>query len=355
MPTLALAGGTSKTLGRAITTAVLSGLYTKTAWRVVLLSRTTTPPRWLQAIDPSGRMTEIHAVDYLHKGSVAKSLGGVDTVISVTSAIDGSQPRIQFNLLEAAVQAGCRRFVPSHWGMGRKAYERGTFGLMEGGVWKECLKRSGDIETARFNNGLFLNYFAYGILPLRMKAEAEAPSLEALKQGNGYASVGDMALEGLSFEGGMADGEGAFFVSLNGGLAEVPVKTDGSWPRLSLTTVRDVGRYVAASLDLPRWNPDMNIMGDTLSFGDLISEAERITGKAFRVERWEETSLDPQLAALEQDEPWRKLGLEFKKSYCRDEEGLGWSRPTVNQMCPHVRLVRASEFLEKWWREVNVK
>ena len=166
----------------------------------------------------------------------------------------------------------------------RKAYESGTFGLMEGGVWKECLKRSGDIETARFNNGLFLNYFAYGILTAGMKAEAQTPSLEALKQGDGYAAERDMALEGLEFEGGTADGEGAFFISLNGALAEVPVKSDGSWPRISLTTVRDVGKFVAASLDLARWKQDMNIMGDTLSSRDQIFEAERITGKSFRVE-----------------------------------------------------------------------
>lgn len=132
----------------------------------------------------------------------------------------------------------------------------------------------------------------------------------------------------------MEDGEGAFFVSLNGAIAEVPTKSDKSWPRLSLTTGRDVGKFVAASLDLPRWKQDMNIMGDTLSFGELIAEAERITGKAFAVKRWEENSLDMELAALQGNDvaPWRRLGLEFKKSYCRDEEGLGWSYPTVNQM-----------------------
>ncbi|KAF1842014.1 uncharacterized protein K460DRAFT_177620 [Cucurbitaria berberidis CBS 394.84] len=293
-------------------------------------------------------MTDVRGVDYFNLGSIASALEDVDTVISVTSAIDGTQPQIQLNLLNAAISAGCRRFVPSHWGMGRKAYESGAFGILEGGVWEECLKRCSEVECARFNNGLFLNYLGYGILSRQMKDKAAQPTLKKLQAGGGYAEGGDSALEGITPEGDMPDGEGAFFMSLKSAIAEMPVKEDGSWPRISLTSVRDVGRFVAASLDLPRWERDMNIIGDTLTAGELIELGERVTGEKFNVNKLKRGDLRGQLDALP-DESIERLPLEFKESYCRDEEGLGWSTPTVNELCPEIKPMSTEQYLRKWW------
>ncbi|KAF2188450.1 NAD(P)-binding protein [Zopfia rhizophila CBS 207.26] len=350
MLTLALAGGTSATLGRAITTAVLSGLYTKMQWKTVILTRNPKKPNWLQAVDPHSLMTDLRGVDYFDTDSLSSVLEDVDTVISVTSATDGTQPRIQLNLLDAANRAGCRRFVPSHWGMGPKAYESGTFGLLEGGVWQECLKRRAHLESARFNNGLFLNYLGYGILSAEMKAKAAQPTLEELQAGGGYAQGADYALEGVAFEEDMPDGEGTFFISLKNAIAEIPVKEDGSWPRISMTSVRDIGRFVAASLDLPKWEQNMNIMGDTLTAGELIELSERVTGRRFDVQLLKRRDLQEQLDALP-DGSLQRLALEFKESYCRDEEGFGWSMPTVNELCPRVKPMSTEEYLQRWWTQ----
>lgn len=67
MPTLAIAGGTSASLGRAITTALLQNA---SQWNAVILSRTTHAPIWLRAIDPDSARTQIRAVDYMSAESL---------------------------------------------------------------------------------------------------------------------------------------------------------------------------------------------------------------------------------------------------------------------------------------------
>jgi len=105
MPILAIAGGSSPTLGRAIVSAVISTLP---HWSVVILSRNNTRPLWLRALDPESIYSKISAVDYMSIDSLVPALQGVDTLVSVTSAIDGSQAQIQINLLNAGIQAGCK-------------------------------------------------------------------------------------------------------------------------------------------------------------------------------------------------------------------------------------------------------
>lgn len=200
MPVLAIAGGTSWGLGRALTTAVLSTQHA-TPWTPVILSRTTSPPLWLRAVDPNLSRVKIRAVDYTSLSSLESALKDVDTLISVTNSYDGTQAQIQVNLLHAAIKAGCRRFAPSQWGMGPQGYEAlRSLKLVNKGVWEECLKHQDKIECARFNNGMFLNYLANGIYD----ADAGAGAIKdnetkfcELREGGGYAPGFGMAGEGI--------------------------------------------------------------------------------------------------------------------------------------------------------------
>jgi hypothetical protein len=56
--------------------------------------------------DPIGPKPHCDGAKRLQPALTA-ALNGVHTVVSVTSAVDGSQAKIQINLLEAAVKAGC--------------------------------------------------------------------------------------------------------------------------------------------------------------------------------------------------------------------------------------------------------
>jgi len=120
----------------------------------VILSRNLSAPLWLRAIEKDGTRTQIHAVNYHSVDSLAAALNGVHTVVSVTSAVDGSQAKIQINLLEAAVKAGCKRFAPTQWGFGPIGSENTS--IIKWGnesVWDACVKLKDKIETAKLTSG----------------------------------------------------------------------------------------------------------------------------------------------------------------------------------------------------------
>lgn len=44
----------------------------------------------------------------------------------------------------------------------------------------------------------------------------------------------------------------AYLLRLKHGIAELLAKADVQWPRIALTSIADVGRSIAAALDLPK-------------------------------------------------------------------------------------------------------
>lgn len=103
--------------------------------------------------------------------------------------------------------------------------------------------------------------------------------------------------------------------------------------------LRDIGRFVAASLDLTKWEHDMSMAGDTITMVELLTIAEAVTGKAFRVQKLSREDLETQLSALKSDQFMEALWLEFKLMYCRDAEGEGALEPVLNRLCPGVTPV----------------
>ncbi|OAL44867.1 hypothetical protein IQ07DRAFT_684702 [Pyrenochaeta sp. DS3sAY3a] len=348
MPILAIAGGTSASLGRAITTALLQDTY---QWNAVILSRTIRVPTWLRAVDPESARTQIRAVDYMSNDSLKKALKDVDTVISVTSAYDGTQPQIQINLLHAAVQAGCKRFAPSQWGFGPKGWEnimsrKWTFG----GVWEECMAHKERIESAKFNHGCFMNYIGHGIYPVPLQVD-ETLSLEKMKAGRGYMAGEDEACQGLLRQGDLKDGSGAFLVGLKNGVAELPQKDDGSWPRITMTSMMDVGRFVVASLNLPKgmWEENMTMAGDTLTMGELLAYAEAVTGRKFEVSIVKQADLEKKMGEITQNDFMPQMWAEFKLAYIRDMEDEVVLKPVVNQLCPAVKPMGLRGYMETFY------
>ncbi|KAF2012742.1 NmrA-like family protein [Aaosphaeria arxii CBS 175.79] len=348
MPILAIAGGTSASLGRAITTSLLQN--TK-QWNAVILSRTTRAPTWLRAVDPDSKRTQIRKVDYMSIESLHAALKDVDTVVSVTSAVDGTQPQIQKNLLHAAVQAGCKRFAPSQWGFGPKGWENvKSLKWASDGVWEECLAQKDKIECTRFNQGVFMNYIGHGIYPVSSQVDKDA-SLEMMKAGGGYMAGEDDACQGLLRQGDLKDGSGAFLMGLKNGIAEFPKKDDGSWPRVTLTSLKDVGRFVVASLDLPsgRWEENMTMVGETLTMGELLAHAEAVTGRKFEVSAVTQADLEKKIARLSEDDFMARMWTEFKLAYIRDLDDEVVLKPVMNQLCPDLKPMGVREYMETFF------
>ncbi|KAJ6159671.1 hypothetical protein N7497_004208 [Penicillium chrysogenum] len=307
MPTLAIAGGTSAGLGRAIVTAVISS--EQSSWNIVILSRNPSAPLWLRAIDKDGTSAQIHPVNYHSVDSLAAALNGVHTVVSVTSAVDGSQAKIQINLLEAAVKAGCKRFR-----------------AIAMGLWAN--RQKDKIESAKFNIGSFMNYIGHGIYPIPSPTSDEETTLRQLAAGKGYAAGEDEACQGLQRQGDLKDGSGAFLIGLRNGVAELPQTEDGRWPRISMTSLRDVGRFVAASLDLP----------------------ESRHRKKFQVDVIKPRDLEMKLSA--QDDFMGLMWAEFKLAYTRDLEDEVVLQPVVNRLCPAIIPMSARQYMEEYWSSV---
>lgn len=349
MPTLALAGGTSPSLGRAIVTAILED-QRLSAWNLVILSRSSHIPTWLRAIDPDAKRHIIHRVDYRSTDSLAHALQGVHTVVSVTSATDGTQATTQINLLDSALSAGCKRFAPSRWGLGCEGWEAvESLRWLDRGVREHCSVHKDEIEIANFNCGGFMNYIGLGIYPSPEPARDEDELLTLMKRGGGYVSGEDEASEGLQRGGPLADGSGGLLVGLRSGIAELPVKPDGTWPRVTLTTLRDVGRFVAASLELPNWEEEMDMVGETLTMGDLLGHAEAVAGRGLEVQLLTPETIGQRLSQLAPDD-FARFWFEMNFAYTRDRDGETVLRPILNGLCPDVNPMGVREYMERCWR-----
>lgn len=157
MVIVAVAGGTSTGLGRAIVTALKAE---HDLIPIVLTRSTSSVPQWLSSMDVESR-----AVDYGSHGSLVQALQGVHTVISVVLPRDGDWATNQIALLNAGLEAGIKRFAPSEFSAGSKSTPKIAMlrGKMQ--VWDACeevAKANAGFEWARFNCGFFMNYFGHG-------------------------------------------------------------------------------------------------------------------------------------------------------------------------------------------------
>jgi len=175
-----------------------------------------------------------------------------------------------------------------------------------------------------------MNYSGHGMYPIPSPTSDEETTLRQLAAGKDYAAGEDEACQGLQRQGDLKDGSGAFLVGLRNGVAELPHTEDGRWPRISMISLRNVGRFMAASLDFPEWEEDMTMVGDTLTMGELLTNAEAVTGKKFKVDVIKPRHLEMKHGETAQDDFMGLMWAEFKLAYTRDLEDEVVLRPVVN-------------------------
>lgn len=352
MRTLAVAGGASPSLGRAIASAVFAR-HPPDRWRLLILSRSPRSPPWLRALDPHAHRHALRAVDYTSIPSLTSALRGVHTLVSVTGAVDGTQAQTQINLLRAAVNAACKRYAPSQFGLGHKAWtEIPSLRWLNQDLFGQCAKHSSNIDIAYFNHGCFMNYLGHGVFPASKPASEEEDALRTMQQGQVYKAGEDSACEGLQRCGPLSDRSGGYLIGLKSGIAELPVRSDGRWPRITLTTVGDVGRFVAASLDLPAWRGRMDMVGETVTMGQLLRHAEQVTGKTFRVTALQADAIRRKMATFSWDDFSGLLWSELDLAYTRDKDDEAVLQPVLNNHFPDIRPVTVHKYLEKAWNQV---
>lgn len=74
-------------------------------------------------------------------------------------------------------------------------------------------------------------------------------------------------------------GPGKLFIDTLAGTAKIP--GDGT-AKTTFTYTPDIGQFVAASLDLERWDEVSGIVGETKTWDEAVDVAEVVTGKKFQ-------------------------------------------------------------------------
>jgi uncharacterized protein YbjT (DUF2867 family) len=320
MVLVAIAGGASPTLGRSIVSAVLK----EGNHEVVILSRSGSSPDGCSKFKYGA---PVRTVDYNSVDSLTHGLAGVHTLISIIKANRSDQMVLSHrNMLEAAKAAGVQRFAPSEWGMGPLASEKVDLLGAKLQIWDLCL--GSGLECTRFFVGMFMNYL-------------------------GQSCPADRREEALA---GLEDDLMLDFINIEAGHALLPVTSDGQPCRLSLCEINDVGRFVAAALDLENWENEMGMVGSTTTVEEIIWVAER-TGRLVKTETFTKAHAQQRIKKFDEQLERRfslkslkgRMVAQMMECMCEDEVGCAVIEPVLNRLCPLITPMAFDEYLTRVW------
>ncbi|KAJ5715955.1 uncharacterized protein N7483_013136 [Penicillium malachiteum] len=243
MVKIAIAGGAG-----GVGQEIVDALVATKKHEIILLSRRDAP-------SDSGSIPEGATwikVDYASVEQLTQVLQGVHTVLSFVTESTGEGSPVQFNLIDASVKAGVKRFAPSEWAssgfthMGWYAFKEAT---------RQCLKDLNKdkkvLEYTLFHPGYFVNYLTCPYPSMKYIPFAELPW----------------------------DLNNRRWIGIEG----------GENARISLTTVNDVRNVVVQAIEFEgEWPVDGGIRGDDISMGEFLAIAEKVRGgQPFTVENRE--------------------------------------------------------------------
>ncbi|KAK1509223.1 uncharacterized protein CCOS01_15739 [Colletotrichum costaricense] len=315
MAVIAVAGGTGN-VGRTLVEAIVAtGKH-----EVKILARKANPEleKKLGA--------SIVVVDYADVGATAKILEehNVHTVISAINMMPppGETP-LEFELIRAAdASASTKRMISSGWGVPHNESQGSQLGSVPNKLRAAALlKETKDLEYTVVHNGFFLDYWATPIVPSYMSPFT-------------------------------------LFIDIPGNAAAIP--GSGNTPS-AFTHTKDVGKFVAAALDLDKWEPDTFIVGDKVTFNQFVQLAEAAKGTKFNVaydsveklKTGQTTELPSQVPAYQffPKEAYQGMasvfGLWFENGSF-DIPPAG--KRTLNQIFPDIKAWTVKEILETAWK-----
>ncbi|KAH6961727.1 hypothetical protein BKA56DRAFT_424379, partial [Ilyonectria sp. MPI-CAGE-AT-0026] len=238
MAIVAVAGGTGK-VGRTLVEAIVAaGKH-----EVKVLARKPNPECEAELGVP------IIPVDYSNVEALTKVLeeNNVHTVISAQTMLPtpGSGGPKEIELIRAAdASKTTKRMISSDWGLPHtEAHAKQLPSVPPRLEAQRELKKTTDLETTHVVNGFFLDYWGVPAFKSHM-----GPSTMVLDIPNKTAAIP--------------------------GTGDVPVV---------FTHTTDVAKYVAASLDLAKWEPVTYIVGDKVTWNEFLHLAEEATGAKFDV------------------------------------------------------------------------
>ncbi|KAK5993732.1 Oxidoreductase BOA1 [Cladobotryum mycophilum] len=296
MVTVAIAGASS-----GMGSTILSEILATGKHKVVVLSRSEQP-----SLEKEGVI--VRAVDYKSIDQLTEALRGVHTVISCVWSFGPEVTTTQLALLEASKAAGVKRFVPSDWAINK--YDIVDYYANKAPVWK-AVQESG-LEYTRFICGIWMNCWGSG-----------APNDEAVAGYRGPPFMIDFKNRTVSIPG------------------------DGT-QKVAFTEMRDIGKFVAASLDLAQWIPDTFIVSDSLSYNELVELAEKVTGREFEKSPYPVSQIE---SVLKDNSNFEQVFFnQFLKLITNGDLDIEQS---VGKNVPSIEMTKAENYLVKYWGGVH--
>ncbi|KXJ85568.1 hypothetical protein Micbo1qcDRAFT_198786 [Microdochium bolleyi] len=234
MVVVAVAGG-SGGLGRTI----VEGIKARGNHEVVVLSRKANPT--LEA----ERGVRFIPIDYSDIEAATRVLEehNIHTVISALSFMPGSGDNYEDRLIQAAdVSKTTKRFIPSNWGT--KLHDNDPMPIADQKKFLiKTLRESKTLEYTEVHNGYLFDYFGVPKIPSYM-----TPFTIVIDMPHNTAAIPGTGNE-----------------------------------RVTFTHTRDVARYVAALLDLEKWDLETTVEGETTTWNEFVKLAEEVKGTKFNV------------------------------------------------------------------------
>ncbi|CAO1597722.1 hypothetical protein XANCAGTX0491_001520 [Xanthoria calcicola] len=233
--------------------SIADAITTNTYHQIIILSRAPKPQ-----LSARGWQVVLVNYDESHRQELAFKLAGVSVVLSVISG------PAQIALIDAAAQAGVRRFAPAEFE--GPAALRPQQDALDRGKWA-ALERLRYYQT----RGMQYTSFVCGILYERFAPGGMYASRIGLRSGIGA--------------------EGDYLVNISQRKAQIPYGTNGQPAIVSLTSAEDVGKFVAAAISLPQWPPELRMSGDRMNVSRLVQIVEMVRGAGFEKAHYNSQSM----------------------------------------------------------------
>ncbi|RAQ50436.1 hypothetical protein AFGD_002712 [Aspergillus flavus] len=278
--------------------AVVEALKNKKSHSLFILARSTND-ELSETLD-----VPIIPVDYSNVGSLTKALeeNKIETVISTVPISDESATDSQLNLIEAAIKSkSTKRFIPSDFGIIYNEQHASVFPPLKGKLLAAEKLRSSGLEYTMVSNGFFMDYY---------------------------------------------------------GLPNAAIPGSGNVP-VVFTHTFDVAQYVAALIGEEKWNERSIIIGDKLTWNDLVSLAETTKGTKFDVTYDGEEKLKTfQVTELPSHPPvypfFAKEQLQYILAvFGQWTEAGAFNLPdevTLNKQFPDIKPLSMNDLLQAAWK-----
>ncbi|KAJ5604901.1 hypothetical protein N7510_010055 [Penicillium lagena] len=243
----------------------------------------------------------------------------IHTIVSAIGLVSNESSQSQLNLIEAAEKAKCtKRFIPSEYSFIQTADLLPVDPSIQ--YWLDAANRlkSGSLKYTRVIPGFFMDYWGMPHVKTNLQPYT-------------------------------------FGINIAKGKAAIP--GDGN-DLICMTYTADMATYMTKLLDLDEWSEFTVIVGDEVTYNQLISMSEEICGKRFEVHY---DSLD-RINSGDVTVPPMPDGTEYAESEVKEVTALV-SRLTVNGVFdlpkegrlnaqfPDVRPITMKQFLIDSWQK----